>query len=208
MSSKPLLATDGRAMRGEATRRRIVDAARDVLLERGHGGASTRAVADEAGVRLSLVHYHFGGKQGLLLEVLERENELLLQRQQKLFAAPGPLAEKWRVACHFLDEDVRSGYVRVLWELWAAGLADEQLAAGWRSAIGGWRRLLESVFAAWAEELELELPVSPRALATLVGNLFEGIEIELLAGVPEEDAPHHEVLAALGALIERAEAKR
>jgi AcrR family transcriptional regulator len=208
MSSKPLLATDGRAMRGEATRRRIVDAARDVLLERGHGGASTRAVADEAGVRLSLVHYHFGGKQGLLLEVLERENELLLQRQQKLFAAPGPLTEKWRVACDFLDEDVRSGYVRVLWELWAAGLADEQLAAGWRSAMGGWRQLLESVFAAWAEELELELPVSPRALATLVGNLFEGIEIELLAGVPEEDAPHHEVLAALGALIERAEAKR
>jgi AcrR family transcriptional regulator len=207
MSSKPLLATDGRAMRGEATRRRIVDAARDVLLERGHGGASTRAVADEAGVRLSLVHYHFGGKQGLLLEVLERENELLLQRQQKLFAAPGPLAEKWRVACDFLDEDVRSGYVRVLWELWAAGLADEQLAAGWRSAMGGWRQLLESVFAAWAEELELELPVSPRALATLVSNLFEGIEIELLAGVPEEDAPHHEVLAALGALIERAEAK-
>ena len=177
MSSKADSITDGRAIRGEATRRRIVDAAREVLLERGHGGTSSRAVADEAGVRLSLVHYHFGGKHGLLLEVLERENELLLQRQQKLFAAPGPLADKWRVACDFLDEDVRSGYVRVLWELWAAGLADEQLAAGWRSAIGGWRALLESVFAAWAEELELELPVSPRALATLVGNLFEGTEI-------------------------------
>jgi AcrR family transcriptional regulator len=207
VSSKIDAATDGRAIRGEATRRRIVDAAREVLLERGHGGASTRAVADEAGVRLSLVHYHFGGKQGLLLEVLLRENELLLQRQHKLYAAPGPLAEKWRVACDFLDEDVRSGYVRVLWELWAAGLADEQLAAGWRSAMGGWRRLLESVFATWADELEIELPLSPRALATLVGNLFEGIEIELLAGVPEEDAPHREVLAALGALIERAEAK-
>jgi len=115
---------DGRSVRGEATRRRIVDAARDVLLERGHAAASTRAVADEAGVRLSLVHYHFGGKQGLLLEVLQRENELLLARQQKLYATPGPLAEKWRTACDFLDEDVRSGYVRVLWELWAAGLAD------------------------------------------------------------------------------------
>ena len=207
MSSKPHLATDGRAVRGEATRRRIVDAARDVLLERGHGGASTRAVADEAGVRLSLVHYHFGGKQGLLLEVLERENELLLKRQQKLYAAPGPLAEKWRTACDFLDEDIRSGYVRVLWELWAAGLADETLAAGWRDAMGAWRRLLESVFAAWAEELEIELPLSPRALSTLLSNLFQGIEIELLAGVPEQDAPHGEVLAALGALIERAEAK-
>jgi AcrR family transcriptional regulator len=207
VSSKPHLATDGRAVRGEATRRRIVDAARDVLLERGHGGASTRAVADEAGVRLSLVHYHFGGKQGLLLEVLERENELLLKRQQKLYAAPGPLAEKWRTACDFLDEDIRSGYVRVLWELWAAGLADETLAAGWRDAMGAWRRLLESVFAAWAEELDIELPLSPRALSTLLSNLFQGIEIELLAGVPEQDAPHGEVLAALGALIERAEAK-
>jgi AcrR family transcriptional regulator len=207
VSSKPHLATDGRAVRGEATRRRIVDAARDVLLERGHGGASTRAVADEAGVRLSLVHYHFGGKQGLLLEVLERENELLLERQQRLYAAPGPLAEKWRTACDFLDEDVRSGYVRVLWELWAAGLADETLAAGWRDAMGAWRRLLESVFTAWAEELELELPLSPRALSTLLSNLFQGIEIELLAGVPEEDAPHREVLEALGALIERAEAR-
>jgi AcrR family transcriptional regulator len=207
VSSKPDLTTDGRALRGEATRRRIVDAARDVLLERGHGGASTRAVADEAGVRLSLVHYHFGGKQGLLLEVLERENELLVKRQQKLYAAPGPLAEKWRTACDFLDEDIRSGYVRVLWELWAAGLVDETLAAGWRDAMGAWRRLLESVFAAWAEELEIELPLSPRALSTLLSNLFQGIEIELLAGVPEQDAPHGEVLEALGVLIERAEAK-
>ena len=206
-STSDVPSTDGRSVRGEATRRRIVDAARDVLLERGHAAASTRAVADEAGVRLSLVHYHFGGKQGLLLEVLERENDLLLARQQKLYAAPGPLADKWRVACDFLDEDVRSGYVRVLWELWAAGLADEELAAGWRAAMRGWRSLLESVFAAWAEETGVQLPLSSRAVATLVGNLFEGIEIELLAGVPPEDAPHHEVLEAIGVLIERAEAK-
>jgi AcrR family transcriptional regulator len=207
VSSTDVPSTDGRAVRGEATRRRIVDAAREVLLERGHAATSTRAVADEAGVRLSLVHYHFGGKQGLLLEVLQRENELLLERQQKLYGEPGPLAEKWRVACDLLDEDVGSGYVRVLWELWAAGLADEELAAGWRSAMRGWRSLLESVYAAWADELGLELPISPRAVATLMSNLFEGIEIELLAGVPEQDAPHREVLDAIGVLIERAEAK-
>jgi AcrR family transcriptional regulator len=206
-STSDVPSTDGRSIRGEATRRRIVDAARDVLLERGHAAASTRAVADEAGVRLSLVHYHFGGKQGLLLEVLQRENELLLARQQKLYAAPGPLADKWRTACDFLDEDVRSGYVRVLWELWAAGLADEELAAGWRAAMRGWRSLLESVFATWAQETGVQLPLSARAVATLVSNLFEGIEIELLAGVPPQDAPHHEVLDAIGVLIERAEAK-
>src|SRR4051812_5465618 len=208
MSSPAEPALDGRAVRGQATRDRIVEAARAVLIEHGHGGASTRVVADRAGVRLSLVHYHFGGKQGLLNEVLARENEQLLERQRELYAAPGPLAEKWRIACDLLDEDVKSGYVRLLWELWSAGLADETLAAGWRSATRGWRALLESVFAAWAQDVGAELPLSPRALATLVANVFQGIEIEMLAGVPEREAPHREVLDAFGALIARAEAGR
>jgi AcrR family transcriptional regulator len=195
--------TDGRSIRGEVTRERVLGAARDILLERGFSQTSTRAVAERADVRLSLVHYHFGSKQQLLIEVLERENELLLERQRELYAAPGPLAEKWRTACEFLDEDLRSGYVRVLWELWVAGLADETIAARWRSAMGGWRSLLESVAAEWVTTLHIEPPLSPRGLATLATNVFQGIEIELLAGVTEDQAAHREVLDALGAVIER-----
>jgi AcrR family transcriptional regulator len=156
-------------------------------------------------VRLSLVHYHFGGKHGLLIEVLARENAELLERQRELYAAPGPLAEKWRIACDLLEDDLGSGYVRVLWELWAAGLADPELAAGWRSAMAGWRDLLASVFEAWSADLEVELPLRPRALATLVANLFQGIEIERLAGVPPEDAPHREVLDWIGEFIAASE---
>jgi hypothetical protein len=145
-------------------------------------------------------------RAGLLLEVLARENEQLLERQRALYAAPCSLSEKWRIACDLLDEDLETGYVRVLWELWSAGLADPELAAGWRDATAGWRDLLAAVFESWSEQHEVELPVRPRALASLVANLFQGIEIELLAGVSDADAPHREVLDALGALIERAEA--
>jgi AcrR family transcriptional regulator len=195
--------TDRRALKGQATRDRLIEAARDVLVAHGHAGTSTRAVADAAGVNLSQVHYHFGGRQGLLIEVFRRENEALLARQNALFSAPGPLSEKWRIACDFLDEDLHSGYVRVLWELWAAGLTDPELAAGWRDAVSGWRELLEEVFAAWSEDVGLELPISPRVMATLVANIFYGMEVDLLAGL---EAPHREVLDAIGALIERAEA--
>lgn len=205
MASVSSPTTDGRAVRGQATRDRIVDAARAVLIEEGHAHTSTRAVADRAGVRLSLVHYHFGGRQGLLVEVLGKENELLLERQRALFAAPGPLADKWRIACDLLDEDIRSGYVRLLWELWSAGLADAELAAGWRAATAGWRDLLADVYAAWAEELDIELPLSPRALATFTANIFQGIEVEMLAGVTDSEAPHREVLDAIGELIAQAE---
>ena len=185
---------------------RILDAAKQMLVEHGAGGTSTRSVAEEAGVPLSLVHYHFGGKQGLLVAVLERENAELLERQRELYAEPGPLAGKWRTACDFLDVDIRSGFVRVLWELWAAGLADEELRAGWRAAIGGWRDLLVSVFEEWGRPLSDDLPLSPRATATLVADLFHGIEVELLAGIGPADAPHREVLDAFGDMIERAEA--
>ena len=205
MSSAP--ASDRRALRGQATRDRIIEAARAVLIAEGHAHTSTRAVADQAGVRLSLVHYHFGGRQGLLVEVLARENEQLLERQRALFATPGPLADKWRIACDLLDEDIGSGYVRLLWELWSAGLADPELAAGWRAATAGWRDLLTDVFTAWAAGIDVELPLAPRALATLSANLFQGIEVEMLAGVTEAEAPHREVLDAVGALIAQAESR-
>jgi AcrR family transcriptional regulator len=197
--------TDGRAIRGRSTRTKILTAARETLLEHGAGGTSTRSVARRAGVPLSLLHYHYGSKQELLAAVLEHENDLLLTRQRALYSTPGPLAEKWRTACAFLDEDIRSGYVRVLWELWAAGLANDPLAERWRVAMGGWRDLLESVCTSWTDQLDISLPITPRAVATLVTNIFQGIEVELLAGVTETDAPHRDVLDAIGSLIERAE---
>jgi AcrR family transcriptional regulator len=193
---------DQRLLRGETTREQILDAAEELLREQGSAATTTRAVAERAGVRLSLVHDHFGGKGGLLAELLERENTKLLARQRELYAGPEPLAEKWRIACAYLREDMKSGYARVLWELWSTGLADESLARRWRELMGEWRTLLEAVAQQWAEERELELPLPPRALATLVANVFQGAEVEMLAGVSEQDAPHLEALEACAGLIE------
>ena len=200
--SSPVEKPDLRVARGEATREQILEAAGEVLRAEGGAATTTRAVAQRAGVQLSLVHYHFGSRGGLLAALLERENARLLPRQRALYASPEPLADKWRTACAYLRDDLRSGYVRVLWELWAAGLADEELARRWRDAMAGWRTLLEQVAAGWAAEHELKLPLSPRALATLVANAFQGAEVEILAGVSEEEAPHLEALEACASLIE------
>jgi AcrR family transcriptional regulator len=198
---------DRRSVRGDATKEAILEAARESLREQGYSGTSIRVVAERAGVQLSLVHYHFGSKQGVLVAVLEHENEKLLERQHALFAGPGPLSAKWRAACRFLEEDLESGYVRILWELWAAGLADEELAARWRDATAGWRRLMAEVFEEWSHEVGLELPISAPAVATLVANLFQGLEVEILAGVSEAESPHLEVLESVAQLIERIEAR-
>lgn len=201
-------ATSKQTRASQGTSERILQAAREVLRESGFAGATTRAVAERAGVQLSLVHYHFGGKAGLLAAVHEHENAKLLERQHELYGLPGPLSEKWRKACAYLDEDLESGYVRILWELWAAGLADEELAKRWRDAMQGWRDLLASVVEQWAAELDFELPASSVVIATLVATMFHGLEVELLAGVQESEAPHRAALNAIGDLIERIERDR
>jgi AcrR family transcriptional regulator len=183
----------------------ILDAARDVIRDNGYSAATIRAVADAAGVQLSLVHYHFGGKRQLLAALLEHENERLLERQRQLYAGDEPLAEKWLQACRYLGEDLSSGYVRVLWELWATGLAEPELAARWRAALLSWISLLEEVAATWADEQRIELPFPPRALAALVCNAFLGAETQILAGMSEREVPNLEALEACAQLIARLE---
>jgi len=196
---------DLRVARGRSTRAQLLAAAGDLLREEGYAATSTRAVAERAGMQLSLVHYHFGSKRGLLLAVLEDLTERLLRRQQAMFSDERSFAEQWRTACDYLREDIHSGYVRILWELWAAGLADAELAERWRATQRGWRELIEARLERLQTERGVELPMRPRALAALIGSLFEGAEVEILAGVSEDETPHLEALEACAALIAHAE---
>jgi AcrR family transcriptional regulator len=56
------------ASRGREVRRRLVQAARELVPERGWTAVSTRTVAERAGVAPGLVHYHFASLQALLAE--------------------------------------------------------------------------------------------------------------------------------------------
>src|ERR1700737_2485637 len=51
--------------RGEATRRRLVEAAVRVFGERGYHAAGTRELANAARAHLAAIPYYFGGKDGL-----------------------------------------------------------------------------------------------------------------------------------------------
>ncbi|MCY0958799.1 TetR/AcrR family transcriptional regulator [Streptomyces sp. H27-H5] len=62
----------GRRRDASATRRRILDAARDLFAERGYERATVRDIAEVAGSNQALLFRYFGSKQGLLAEVLAR----------------------------------------------------------------------------------------------------------------------------------------
>jgi AcrR family transcriptional regulator len=67
--------------RGDQTRETLLKAALEVFGRSGFDAASTRAIAEKAGVNQALIGYHFGGKQGLYLGVFEH---IVGQMQQRM----------------------------------------------------------------------------------------------------------------------------
>jgi AcrR family transcriptional regulator len=68
---------DGGYARGDETRSRIISAALDVFGTHGFGGASTRMLAESAGVTLPALHYYFDSKEGVYLACAEHIAEQL-----------------------------------------------------------------------------------------------------------------------------------
>jgi AcrR family transcriptional regulator len=187
------------------TRVTIVEAARARLLSEGHSGLSTRKVADTAGVPLSQLHYHFGSKQGLLLAVLEEENRRRLERQTRMYAADRPLWERYEQACDFLEDDLDSGFVRILQELIAEGWVNPAIGEAVRQLLRGWYDLLTEVAAEAEARLGSLGPFTARELATLIGNAFMGSESLLLLGFDRDDLPVRAALRRIGVLIRHRE---
>lgn len=183
------------------TQGRILAAAKDSLLEIGYSQLSTRRIAERAGVPLSQIHYHFGSKQNLLLEVLEEENRKLLERQALMFQGELPLWKQWEQACDYLEEDLDSGYVRVLQEMVSAGYSDDEIAAAVRDDLLGWFDLLTAVAEQAEEKLGSLGPFTPREVAVLAGMPFLGAETVILLGLGEDVMPSRSALRKVGDII-------
>ena len=193
------------AVRPTDTRALILDAARSRLLTDGYGGLSTRKVAEEAGVPLSQLHYHFGSKQGLILALLEEENQRRLARQHRMYAEDAPLWLRYERACDFLEDDLDSGYVRVLQEMIAAGWSNKGIGDAVRELQGGWFSLLAQV-AREAEQRHGPLgPFTAEEVGTLVGAAFIGAEALLLLGFDRKLLPIRSALRRFGIVIRQLE---
>jgi AcrR family transcriptional regulator len=197
--------SNGKRRGSGETRAAILEAARQRLLDEGFARLSTRGVADAAGVPLSQVHYYFGSKQQLILDLLEAENARRLARQTQMYAEDRPLWQRYEQACDFLEDDLESGYVRVLQEMIAAGWADAAIGARVRDLLQGWLDLITAV----AHEAEGTLgPLGPfpaTEIAALIGQAFLGGEAMLLLGVDRSQWPVRSALRRFALLIRELE---
>ena len=184
----------------------LLEAAKKVLRQNGYAGLSTRDVAAAAGVPLSQIHYHFGSKQGMMLALFEYLNAQLLDRQNAMFGdATLKLSEQWDLACDYLDDDINSGYVRVLQELIAASWADPEVAKVIRAGLMEWYDLIVSVARRAEGKFGGLGPLTPEEIGAFAANAFIGAESLYLLGAEKKGAPVRQALRRVGDLIRMAE---
>lgn len=182
-----------------STRDQILEAAYRTLVNVGYNQISMRRIAEEARVNQSLLHYYYGSKENLMLEVLEYVNEQLLSRQRKMYQEVRSFEAIWATALEYFKDDVQSGYVRALWELRAQALSNPRIKKRLAEMIARWRALVVDLARGALAEYGIETPLSPEILGCVLGDVYWGAEAEILAG--EDPALHIEAIRLLGNLF-------
>jgi TetR/AcrR family transcriptional regulator, regulator of cefoperazone and chloramphenicol sensitivity len=101
----------GTHQRGEDTYRRILETAIEVFADQGYEGASTRLLAERAGVNLPAIQYYFGSKEGLYRAAIEDIGQFVESRMaataDRVHAvlAREKLSDQelWALVCDLLD---------------------------------------------------------------------------------------------------------
>jgi AcrR family transcriptional regulator len=179
----------------------LLDAAEHLLLEIGYAQITTRRLAERAGVNHGLVHYYFGSMEDLLLRVVERFTDQLIERQKAMYAASSPFIEKWRQAMRFLDDDAESGYHKVWLEMQAMGWNNEAVRTRLQQVHQQWIDVVTPAFERGLGELGIDRRRFPaKAIVSLVVTFNQGIMLERLSGV---DSGHRDLLRMVDRMLER-----
>ena len=167
----------------------FLDAAERLLISVGYAGVSARRLAEEAGANHGLIHYYFGSMEQLLIQVLERFTQRLIERQRAMYAADAPFLEKWRAAMSYLDDDLANGYQKIWFELQALGWNHPELRERLARIHSQWRGALTQAFTEALADYHLDTERFPLdAIVALVVTFNEGIILERLGGVTEGQA--------------------
>jgi len=115
-------ATKERELSGDKAQR-IIDAMRDSVAERGAAGSTFEHVAREAGVSRGLLHYYFGTKERLMVEVVRRDAELRIARLDEMLERAKTIDDVLDVLVSSLTDmiDNDPGFFLLLYELFSAG---------------------------------------------------------------------------------------
>ena len=153
------------------------------VAERGIAGATFERVAAEAGVSRGLLHYYFGTKERLLVEVVRRDSENRIQMLDEPLRAAGDVDGVLDVLVSSLMDLIENdpGFFIVLFELFAAGRRNDEIG---REVAALFRKSRDHVARALEEKESdgaIELRFGAEATVSYLFAIADGLAIQALS---------------------------
>ena len=164
---------------------RIVAAMRASVGRRGAAGSTFDHVAQEAGVSRGLLHYYFGSKERLLVEVVRHDADVRVHALEERLRGAGSLDAIVEALVTQLEEIVgdEAGSNAVIHELLSAARRNpeirDELAALYRRV----RAEVAEILIEKEREGIVRLRAEPEAVVAIFLALADGLEVQLTSDV-------------------------
>jgi|SRR5450755_31792 AcrR family transcriptional regulator len=175
---------NGQSEEQQKTRERIIAATSKVLAEKGYDATTLREISREAQVAPGLVHYYFGGKDQLLVEVLQDAGQRFSQTMEQLVqhVPPDQSLEAVLAQIHERVEQEPEVY-RLRYESFSLGLHNPLIEPKVRERLAQRREEIGSVMAKVLENMEhtestKSSSFDPIPLAAVLLSVFDGLALQ------------------------------
>jgi AcrR family transcriptional regulator len=162
---------------------RIVAAMRESVGTRGAAGATFDHVAREAGVSRGLLHYYFGSKERLLVEVVRRDTEVRVATLQRNLAPADTLDAVVEALVtqvrSFLAEDPASQ--AVIYEMFSASRHNEELRVEMAKLYTQTRDHIAEALRQKHDAGVVQLRDKPENVASVLLGLGDGFTMQLIS---------------------------
>lgn len=173
------------------TRARLIDAAADLFARKGFHAVSAEAVADAADRTTGALYNHFGGKEGLLLALLEVWKEQAAGELLAGFEEVTGLDERLAAMFGALtgeDGDRGGSWLLLEMELWLHGARDPAIGEPLARRYADVRARLAEGLADWAETAGVPLRRPPEQTAAAVLGMLIGCAVQHRLDPPAVEA--------------------
>jgi AcrR family transcriptional regulator len=175
-------ATKERELSGDKAQR-IVDAMRESVAKRGAAGSTFEQVAREAGVSRGLLHYYFGTKERLLVEVVRRDTELRVERLDDRLGSATTVDGVVGALVTSLTDMIENepGFFLLLYELFSAGRRNPDIQREVGQLFEKTRSHVAEVLRSKDEEGVLSLRFAAEDVVSYLFALGDGFALQALS---------------------------
>ncbi|MGN6201154.1 MAG: TetR/AcrR family transcriptional regulator [Solirubrobacterales bacterium] len=162
---------------------RIVDAMRESVARRGAAGSTFEHVAREAGVSRGLLHYYFGTKERLLVEVVRRDTELRVERLDERLAGAKSVDDVIEALVASLNDMIENepGFFFLLFELFSAGRRNPDIEKEVGQLFERTRSHVAEVLNSKQEEGVVSLRFPAEDVVSYLFALGDGVALQVLS---------------------------